>query len=139
MISVNFNFVIQFVSFIILVFVLKHLLFQPMLSIFQQREAKTEQPFETASQLSRQIEQQLIQYKEKITQAQAEAKEIKAQLKREGVAVERELIDTARKESFQALEAARQTIAKESSQIKAKLEKEVDNLSMAVFDKIANG
>ncbi len=131
--GVNFDFdrtfLIQMVLFMGLIMVLKPLLFDPVLRIFEQRELRTEgaraearRMQEEAGELLRHYEQDL----ERINQAAAAERE---RLRAETARLEAEILDEARELTSRIVEDGRETIKKEVNSIRFDLGRQSERIA----------
>jgi len=131
--GVNFDFdrtfLVQMVLFMGLIIVLKPLLFDPVLKIFEQRELRTDgakaearRMQEEAGELLRRYEQEL----ERINQVAAEERE---RLRAETARLEAEILGEARELTGRIVEQGREQIDKEVGSIRLDLAKQSDRIA----------
>lgn len=131
--GVNFDFdrtfLVQMVLFMGLIMVLKPLLFDPVLRIFEQRELRTDgaraearRMQEEAGELLRSYEQEL----ERINQVAAEERE---RLRSETARLEAEILDEARELTARVVEEGREKIEKEVASIRLDLGKQSERIA----------
>ena len=127
--------VIQGIIFLLVLWFLNKILFNPILKILQDREERTEGFLNQADQVGEKAEKTLDQYNEKFRQARKEALEIKRKLILEGAEKRKAAIDKARKEAQGFLEEMRRSIAKEAEQTKKTLHQQVDAIGQIMAQK----
>lgn len=93
MISINLTIIVQIVSFLILVFVLKHILFKPVLKILDDREATTDSSIKKAQEILRETEQTEKLYSKHVHESKVKALELQNRIEFEASRKARELID----------------------------------------------
>ncbi len=130
------TFVIQMVLFMGLIVVLKPLLFDPVLRIFEQRELRTDgaraearRMQEEAGELLRRYEQEL----ERINQVAAEERE---RLRAETARLEAEILDEARDLTTRVVEEGRDKIEKEVGAIRFDLGKQSERLASELATRV---
>lgn len=138
--GVNFDFdrtfLIQMVLFMGLIMVLKPLLFDPVLKIFEQREIRTDgaraearRMQEEAGELLRRYEQEL----ERINQVAAEERE---RLRAETARLEAEILGEAREVTGRVVEEGRARIDKEIGAIRVDLGKQSERLASQLATRV---
>lgn len=136
MISINFNFFIQLVSFIIFIFIIKRLLLKPILTIIESREEKVANAQKESEKLKLLLDENLRLYEEKLESAKAEAKQLRDKLIMEAVQVEKKMFDKSREESLKIILGNKKLIEEEIKKAKQHLEKESLSISHQIVEKI---
>lgn len=130
------TFLVQMVLFMGLILVLKPLLFDPVLRIFEQREIRTDgakaearRMQEEAGKLLRRYEQEL----EKINRVAAEEREI---LRGETARLEAEILGEAREVAARIVEEGREKIEKEVSSIRFDLGSQSERIATELAQRV---
>jgi len=111
MISINATLLAQVIHFLILMFILNRLMFQPLLKLIRDRKEYTEETSKRIKSIENDAERLRQEFISKENDARKSATEERAEYRGEGIFESNELIDKSRKE----VEA-----------IKAKADKEID-------------
>jgi F-type H+-transporting ATPase subunit b len=135
-IDIDKTFVAQAVIFALLVVILKPLLFDPVLKVFEEREKRTEGARaearvmqEKAGALLRKYEKEL----EKVNQVAAEERE---RLRAETAKLEGEILGEARDVALKVVEEGRGKIRSEVSKIRFELGRQSEQLSRDMAERI---
>jgi F-type H+-transporting ATPase subunit b len=108
--EINATIIVQLAVVLTLMLWLSKVLFAPLMRLFDEREARIQGAKEQAKALEEQGQHKLAYVEERMKVAQREAREMLTGLKAEGAAYHRKLIDSARAEAREKLEAAKQRI-----------------------------
>ena len=84
MVSIDYSLGIQIVNFILLIFVLNRLLYQPLLGMIDKRKQQFVESETEIKRLQETVEQKMAAYEEKLRQAKAIAIEQKNEIIRQG-------------------------------------------------------
>ena len=125
-VSVDFDktLFVQVGLFILLWIVLKPLLFDPMLKLFEEREKKIEGTIADARKIDLQSADAKATYDEALAKARAAGALERDRLRAEGIKTENELLTAARAASQAKLEAGRSKSKQEMDAARAELSKE---------------
>lgn len=122
--------------FLVLLFVLKPLLFEPMLKLFEEREKRTEGTKREASKEDQRSAQALSKYEAILAKAReagaAERDAIRAEAQRK----EAELLAKVREHTTATLEKGRAAIAAEATKARAQLGAESDQLGRSIASRV---
>ena len=118
------------ITFVILLVVLRHFAWGPIVSTLNERERTIREAIESAKRERTQAEKLLAEQKEGLARAQREAAEIARKNQQEVEAVRLELTAKARKEADDLLVEARRQISEEVLRAKAVLRSEVVDLAI---------
>ena len=136
MVSLDYSLGIQIVNFILLIFILNHLLFKPLLGMIDKRKQQFAESEAEIKRLQETVEQKMAAYEEKLRQAKAIAVEQKNEIIRQGAEEAKEIIDAVRAEipglmeQFQArmeeeIEAAKRTLTGQSQRLSVEIAEKV--------------
>ncbi len=129
LLSADFSLIVVFFTFIILVYVLDALIFQPVVKVLEERERLTTGATTEAKKVSHDYDKQLANYEEKIRAARVESYKMLEE-KRKAVLEERnKKLSEVKKEISEKIESSKNEIATASTQTKSKLE--VESLQIA--------
>jgi F-type H+-transporting ATPase subunit b len=122
-ISVDFDatFLIQFVLFIGLTLVLKPLLFDPMLKLFEERERRTDGAKLEARRIDERSTSALTKYETEMAKARASANAEREKIRAAALHKEQEILGAVRASATQTLEEGKKAAAVEAERVRATL------------------
>ena len=126
----------QATIFAFLIFVLKPLLFDPMLKIFALREERTEGERAKARQLQERAGELLRQYESELARVHQVAAEERAKLRAETAKLEAEILNQARVATTLIIEDGRKRIAQEANSIRFDLGRESEKVSHQIVTRV---
>ena len=129
MISVNFTLLVQLANFLILLVILNHFLFKPVLRVLDERQRLVNESAELKEKLGQLTSESIEKYEGKLLNGKQEAMGIRAAQRAEAAANFRQKIQEARVVGGQELEKARQEIASEADSSREKLMAETKGLA----------
>ena len=129
MISVNFTLLVQLANFLILLVILNHFLFKPVLRVLDERQRLVNESAELKETLGQLTSESIEKYEGKLLNGKQEAMGIRAAQRAEAAANFRQKIQEARVVGEQELEKARQEIASEADSSREKLMAETKELA----------
>ena len=137
-INVDFDlsFVAQIVLFTFFVVLLKPLLFDPLMKVFEEREKRTEGAKADAREMDKQAADLLTRYEAEIEKIRREAGREREELRAETAKLEAKIMAEAREESAKILEAGKARIAAEMGTLRAELQKQTPALAAEIASKV---
>jgi F-type H+-transporting ATPase subunit b len=122
-ISVDFDatFLVQFVLFAGLTLVLKPLLFDPMLKLFEERERRIDGAKLQARKIDEQSASALARYESEMAKARGSANAERDKLRAEAVRKEQEILGAVRTAAAQTLENGKKAALVEAERVRATL------------------
>jgi len=135
-ISIDSTFVIQIVSFLVLWAVLKALLFDPVLRVLHQREARTRGSLEAAEQLRTQASAFQTEHATSIREVRREVFEQADESRKASTAEERKAVTAARDAAATAITRVRSDIEIQIREARALLSREAAELAQQAADKV---
>ncbi|GBE01974.1 ATP synthase subunit b [bacterium BMS3Bbin06] len=136
MIELNKWFFVQLANFLLLLFLLNLLLFRPLLSLFKERKESVQGALEEAKRLNEKKDEQLMKFRQELSSAREEARELYSSLREEGLGVQKKLISEAHEEAMREIEKAREDIRKETENARRKLGEDVRRFSDEIVRKL---
>ena len=130
----DLTFVLQMVVFATLIVVLKPLLFEPVLRVFEERERRTEGARDSARSMQEQAGELLSRYEKELAKVHEVARQERDRVRAETAKVEAEVMVQARDTSTRILEDGRQRIDRERRQIEFALGRESERLARNVAE-----
>jgi len=127
---------VQVGLFVLLMLVLKPLLFDPMLGLFEEREQQTEGTKAEARAMDQASAESLAQYEQAIEHARAEGAQLQEQYRLEGIKQQSVLLTHARDAASRTLEEQRQALQREQSQVRATLEAQTHTMAQQIVQSV---
>ena len=128
--------VLQIAVFVVLLLVLKPLLFDPMLKLFEEREKRIEGTRHAASKEDQRSAQALAKYEGILTKAREAGNAERDELRSAGQKREAEIMTRVRAQTAQTVEQGRSAIANESKEARAKLGAEAAGLARTIASRV---
>ena len=137
MISVNFTLLVQLANFLILLVILNHLLFKPILRVLDEREKLVNESAELKEKLGQLTTQSIEEYENKLLSAKQEAMGIRAAERAQAMEGFRKTMQEARAAGEQELETARREVASEAGKSRETLMTQAQTLAGGIASKLA--
>jgi F-type H+-transporting ATPase subunit b len=131
-IDIDRTFIVAMVLFALLVVVLKPLLFDPVLKIFEERENRTEGARAEARKMQEEAGGLLREYETKLAEVAQAAAEERDRLRSETARLESEILEEARQATQRIVEEGRKRIEAEVSKIQFDLGRRSAELSSEI-------
>jgi F-type H+-transporting ATPase subunit b len=137
-VSIDFDlsFVAQMVIFTALILILKPLLFDPVLKIFEEREKRTEGAKAEARQMQEQAGDLLAKYEQELERVHRVAAEERDKMRAETAKLEREILAEARRVASETVDKGRARIAQEMQAIQFDLGRQSERLARDIVSRI---
>ena len=134
--ELNVTFLVQLSAFLVTVFLLSTVLFSPVLKVMDERRRRIEGSRLDTARLQGQAQDSAAVIEKRVQQARAAGQDQAAVLRLDGEKAERELVDRARKEGGDKVEAAKREIAQAAEKARADLKGEARALASAIADRV---
>lgn len=128
--------VVQMVLFLVLIIVLKPLLFDPVLRVFEQREQRTEGARAEARALQERAGELLRKYEKELEHLRHVTAEERERLRGEASKLEADILNEAREASSRIVEEGRLRIDREVRAIEQDLSARTDELARSMASKV---
>jgi F-type H+-transporting ATPase subunit b len=137
-INVDFDmsFVAQCVLFTFFVVLLKPLLFDPLLKVFEERERRTEGALIEARGMDKQAGDLLTKYETELEKIRREASRAREELRAETAKIEAKIMAEARAESALILEAGKAKMAAEMDDLRRDLARQTPALAVEIASRV---
>ncbi len=119
--ALDLTFLAQFVLFALFVTILKPLLFDPLLRVFEEREKRTDGAKKEARAMDAEAGEILTKYEGELAKVRREAGLEREKLRAETTRLEAQINEEAREETAKIVEAGRARIASEVAALRAEL------------------
>ncbi|MEW6584130.1 MAG: F0F1 ATP synthase subunit B [Nitrospirota bacterium] len=136
MLDINWTFFAMLINFLVLLFILNAILFQPLLKIFQERESKVKGDLDTAKNMNTKREENIAGLNRELADARSKAKTTFETLRTEGAQNQKEVLSSAESEAVSILEKAKAEIKTEAEKARQALRADVDKFSDEIVRKL---
>ena len=123
-------------NFLILLFIMKKLLYKPMLQMLDDRKKSIEDAINNAESAKIEAEKLRKDYETRLAEARQEAQAIIAKATKLGDEMKQEIVTAAQNEATKAIQRAQEEIARERDQAVAALRDEVATLAVLAAGKV---
>jgi F-type H+-transporting ATPase subunit b len=127
-IDLDLTFTVQVLAFALLIVVLKPLLFEPVLAIFEEREKRTDGARAEAREMQEHAGELLRKYEAELQRVSATAAEERDRIRAETAQLEAEILNEARSATTKIVDEGRRQIAAQVQQIKFDLGRQSERL-----------
>jgi F-type H+-transporting ATPase subunit b len=132
----DLTFVLMMVVFATLIVVLKPLLFEPVLRVFEERERRTDGARDAARSMQEQAGELLSRYEKELAKVHEVARQERDRMRADAARVEAEVMAQARDTATRILDEGRARIERESRQIEFALGRESERLARNVAEAV---
>lgn len=136
MLELNKWFFVQLVNFLILIVLLNYILFRPLLRLFKERKEHIDGSLDSAKAMDKEKEALLHQIATKLSETRDKAKTIFEELRKEGLSIQKESMDTVAKQAAEINRKAREDLEAEAKKVRESLRKEVEAFSENIVEKM---
>lgn len=135
MIHIDLTLIVEVVLFLLFLWVLNRVFYQPISAIFQQRSARVEAGLRAAEESQRRAEETQREVQRQLDQARQEAQGLMAAAHKEADAERRTLMEQAKGEADTLLRSARQDIQRERDAAVEQVRRETGAIAILVASK----
>jgi len=136
MVEINYTVLIQAVNFLIMLWFLNRFIFKPILAHIERRESSIRRMEEESAKLREKGERSLAKYEQSLADIRHDATEIISAARKEAQAGQSKILQDARAEFKERIDASRAQISGEISTASETLKKEVDSFAGILAGKI---
>ena len=122
--------------FLISVFFLNHFLLKPMITLFEERDRRTEGARKEAQRLEKKLEANLEHFESHMTQARLKANEERQEIRKEAALEQEEILALARTEVAGTLEEIRGRVSEERASAQSELHSQSQELARELAEKV---
>lgn len=123
---------VQSALFLVLLFALKPLLFDPMLKLFEEREKQTDGTKAKARREGKKSEEALTKYEAAMEKARAAGQVERDAIRAHTVKKEAEILGAAKAEAHKTLDAGRASLQKDLTVARQELDRQADELARQI-------
>ncbi len=136
MISLNWTLILQFINFIVLLYLLNRILFQPLRAVMDKRRETIEGSHARARDLQADIDDKMNRYQQQLSEAKKLANDERAELRKLAVEEETKMIATAQSNASGRMDQIREQVGQESTRASQTLKKQSAALAQQIATKI---
>lgn len=134
--SIDGSFLFIFISIILLIFILNRTLFKPVNQVLEERERLGAGRIGEARRMLAEYEERLKRYESQLREARGEAYQRLESDRREASVARQRMIAEVKAETAAQIEAAKQEIAKQTTEAKRNLENEARAMAATISSQI---
>jgi F-type H+-transporting ATPase subunit b len=135
-IDLDGTFFLQAVIFGLLYVFLRFVVFKPVMAVLDARETATDGAKDEARDLEAQAKEKLAAFENEMTRVKVELSAERDKVRKDGTALERELLSKARTDADAILAEASKTIEAESAQVRSHMKSAVPALAADIANKL---
>jgi F-type H+-transporting ATPase subunit b len=135
-VDLDSSLLVQLVLFLVLLVVLKPLLFDPMMKLFDERENRIDRTLQKGRDLDEKSAKALAKYEAILAKARDAGAVERDKLRAEGAKKENELLSTVRAQSASTMEQGRSALSKEADTARQQLKTEAQSLGRAIASRV---
>lgn len=125
----------QIVNFLIVLFILKKLLYKPVLDVLKKRQITIKEGLKQAEEAKIKLEKVVLEEKDILRQAQLQSKKIIEDARQESTEITKEMNEAAKKQTEKLLNDTREQITRESMEVEKKLASRTSEMAVAFLEK----
>jgi F-type H+-transporting ATPase subunit b len=116
--------------------VLNFLLYKPVRTFLAERTSEIASGHEKAAEVDRDVQEKMALYETRLREAKIKASEERGILKKAALAEETSILDKARKEATDSVNALKGQVAKEAAEAREYLKEQTQSLSLEICEKV---
>ena len=128
--------IVLLVNFLVLVYILKVLLFRPLLALFEERENSVKGSLDAAKEMDRKKEEGLDKMSKELSEARLKAKDAFEKLREEGLNSQKAFMAEAEAQASGMLQKAREELKAEAEKAKTALKADAEKFSEEIVRKL---
>ncbi|HXN32598.1 MAG TPA: ATP synthase F0 subunit B [Polyangiaceae bacterium] len=135
-VDIDLTFVVQVVLFVALTLVLKPVLFDPMLRLFEERERRIEGAKVQARKIDDKSASALGKYEAEMTKARMVASAERDRIRAEGLSREQQILGSARAASAKVVDEGKRTAHAEAERVRRALKSEATEMARDIASRV---
>lgn len=136
MISLDWTLILQFINFIVLLYLLNRILFKPLRAVMDKRRETIDGSHARARDLQADIDDKMSRYQQQLSEAKKQANEERAQIRKLAGEEESKMIAEAQSKAGARMDQIREQVGQESARASQTLQKESTALAQQIATKI---
>lgn len=136
MINIDYAFVIQLINFLILMLVLNVLLYKPIRKVLAERQGRIAEAKGRAHEVDQGVQAKMVEYETRLREMKSSVADERGALMKEAQAEESAILESARKEATESLNAIKARVANETADARVFLQEQAKVLSVDICEKV---
>lgn len=136
MLEFNYWFFVLAANFLVLLFLLNKILFQPMLKVFKEREEAIDGALDAAKDMEARKDEAIEKMKAELSAAAQKAREVFDGIKGEGQKKQKAMLEAANAEASKLIGEARDRLRAEADRARGALRGDVEKFSEEIVNKL---
>jgi len=136
MIELNLPLILQLVIVLGLMGILTQLVFNPFMTVLEERRNRIDDAEEKAKNLQQQADELIERYREALAAAQAQGANIRDEIRKISLSEEMTILQKAMDDANRVIQEVKKKIAEDAQAARADLRYQAQNLSRAITEKI---
>lgn len=136
MIELNVTLLFQVIGFFVLYLILNTFLYKPVTKLLEERDKNITGAKREAELLEAELQKKLLAYENRLNDTKAKAQEERLRLRQEGLDKERDLLESAKKNSLDGIQQAKIKLEKDIQSAITRLKEESKVISKDIAEKI---
>lgn len=136
MIELNWTLLLQFVNFVVLLFILNLLLYRPLRRLMQERQQTVDGSYRKAREMEGEIATKMEHYQQRLQEAKRRGHQERTELRQGALTEENRLLVEARNTAAEQVQTIRTQVATETAGARQTLKKETQALAARVAGKV---
>lgn len=133
---ISSSMILQLVAIVILFFILKHFLHEPVSNYMKERENRIQSDIDGAKALKEEATELKSEYEAKISEAKAEGQEIIESARKRGEEIKEDIIDEAKVEANGIVDRARKEIEREKEKALDEIKLQAGDMALLIASKV---
>ncbi len=136
MIDINIAFVVQIVNILLLMVILNFFLYRPIRKVLSERNAELTGAREKTAAVDKEVQEKMALYESRLREVKSKASDEKSAMLKVARQEEAVILDKARGEATNSLNAIKSKVAKEAADAKLMLKEQALSLSREISEKV---
>lgn len=136
MIELNWTLLLQFVNFVVLLFILNLLLYRPVRRLMQERQQTVDGSYQRARDMEGEIAAKMAHYQQRLQEAKRQGHQERTELRQGALAEEGRLLAESRNAATEQVQTIRTRVAAETADARQALKAETQALAARVAGKV---
>ena len=134
--DIDATMLIQMAIFFVAFFVLKRILFKPVMTVLEERRQRTSKMRDEAEKLRAEASGNLAECDRRLAEVRAEANSEKQKMKIAAWDAEQKMLEKVSREASELVEKSKQELKKDTQNLKQELSREIDTYAYAIASKV---
>ncbi|MBD1399885.1 ATP synthase F0 subunit B [Pelovirga terrestris] len=136
MISLDWTLILQFINFMVLLYLLNRILFQPLRAVMDKRRETIDGSHARARDLQADIDDKMSRYQQQLAEAKKQANDERGQIRKLASEEESKMIAAAQSNAGARMDQIKEQVGQESARASQTLKKESTALAQQIATKI---